>query len=365
MRSIEKKISNIERFSLDDLGIDMLQVIRDEIVQKQKDLESDLDKIHQSVNLLSVENVENAADCLPGNFTSPLRKVLIKYRDLDQIKRKYGRYNDELKMIDQLIHRKTLNHKLVSVLGSQWMIYLKEIIITVLIILVLGAMFYEFTRSDITPDLALKLFLFDTGCCIVFLINFFFELWLSDSKKWYWKNHWIDFITSIPIPDAKILRAGRILRLARLLRLMRLLRFLRVILLLVRGMESFKELFDIRLMKKTLAYTFILMLIGSAAIIYFEQRPESISNYLEGIWWSFTTIVTGGFGDIHNPVSMGGMLVTVILVIAGMVLIGVFIATLSSILASDVDDDVRFLREHMDARFSEIEATIAEKLNDK
>ena len=42
-------------------------------------------------------------------------------------------------------------------------------------------------------------------------------------------------------------------------------------------------------------------------------------------------MVTGGFGDIHNPLSSGGRLLTVLLVIAGMVLIGVFTATLTSI----------------------------------
>ena len=59
--------------------------------------------------------------------------------------------------------------------------------------------------------------------------------------------NWIDFITSIPIPDAKILRLGRVLRLARLLRVLRLLRFVRVVLLFWRGFESFKELFEVSL----------------------------------------------------------------------------------------------------------------------
>ena len=131
-----------------------------------------------------------------------------------------------------------------------------------------------------------------------------------------------------------------------------------------RGLESFKELFDMKLMKKTLFATFFFMLMGAGAILYFEQRPENLSSFIDGMWWSFSTIVVGGYGDIHNPVTMGGMLVTVMLVISGMVLIGVFIATLSSILGSENDDEVGFLKKYMEVRISRMEKKIDKKLSD-
>jgi voltage-gated potassium channel len=356
--AIDSKISALEKFTLNDLSVDQLKAIREEIISRQSKLESDIDKITLSIKNLENSKGEHSKEFIPPKFSSPLRQVLIKQRDLDGVRGTNERYNDEIRSLDNIIQQKILHERQLEKLGSKWAIYAKESLIAALIILVLGAMFYELSQPNLSRELIEKLFWFDFSCCMVFLLNFFFELRLADSKKWYWKTHWIDFITSIPIPDAKILRAGRLLRLARLLRLLRFLRFFRVILLMFRGLESFKELFDMKLMKKTLFATFFFMLMGAGAILYFEQRPENLSSFIDGMWWSFSTIVVGGYGDIHNPVTMGGMLVTVMLVIAGMVLIGVFIATLSSILRSENDDEVGFLKKYMDKKFNEIENRI-------
>lgn len=362
---IASKIATVEKFSIENLSISQLKTIREEIISCKSEIVTDLDKITSSIEELTNSDDESTKLFIPKRFSSSLRNIFIMNRELEEIKITNERYDTELAQLEKITQRKILRKKLEDTLGSKWMVSAKEIVITILIILVLGIMYYDFTQTGISVELASKFFLIDVGCCMIFLINFFFELRLADSKKWYWKTHWIDFVTSIPIPNAKILRAGRILRLARLLRILRFLRFFRVVLLLFRGLESFKELFDVKLMKKTLFATFVFMLMGAGAILYFEQRPENISSFIEGVWWSFTTIVTGGYGDIHNPVTIGGMLVTLMLVISGMVLIGVFIATLSAILSSKEEDEIGFLKKYMDARFSGIEATITEKLNDK
>ena len=361
--SFNKIIAQIENFTIEDLPLNQLTVIRSEIEKKRKSLESKLNNIHKAFIQVTSATNNNIKEHLPQSFTSSLRKVLINKRDVEKLKKLDERYNDELKLINHLIQKKILNQKLITVMGSQFIFRIKEYIITILVILVLGAMFYEFTHEGLSTALLLKLFIFDTACCIAFLLNFFFELSLADSKKWYWRTHWIDFITSIPIPNAKILRAGRILRLARLLRVLRFLRFLRALMLLSRGMESLREMFDMRIMKKTLLYSIILLFLGSAGIIYFEQRPESVSNYLEAFWWSFTTLVTGGFGDIHNPTTTGGMLVTTFLVIAGMVLIGVFIAALSTVLSAETDDGTEYLKNYIEFSLNDVQLKLNNRLD--
>ena len=361
--SFNKIIAQIENFSINDLALNHLIVIRTEIEKKRETLEDRLNEIHRSFDKLSSGSEDKIKEHLPQSFTSSLRKVFINKRDIEKLKKLDERYDDELKKINNLIQKKILNQKLITVMGSQFIFRIKEYIITILVILVLGAMFYEFTHEGLSTALLLKLFIFDTACCIAFLLNFFFELSLADSKKWYWRTHWIDFITSIPIPNAKILRAGRILRLARLLRVLRFLRFFRALMLLSRGMESLREMFDMRIMKKTLLYSIILLFLGSAGIIYFEQRPESVSNYLEAFWWSFTTLVTGGFGYIHNPTTTGGMLVTTLLVIAGMVLIGVFIAALSTVLSAETDDGTEYLKNYIEFSLNDVQLKLNNRLD--
>ena len=182
----------------------------------------------------------------------------------------------------------------------------------------------------------------DVICCALFMANFIFEHRLADSKKWYWKNNWIDFITSIPLPPVQIIAASGdmgIIRLGRLLRAVRILRALRlfrIALFFWRGMDHLSTTLDVRLLKRSLLYG-LLSLVFGAFIFMGLERMETGSGFGASLWWSFTTLVTGGYADIHNPETASGKILTVFLVITGMVLVGVFTATLTSILVSDED----------------------------
>ena len=199
---------------------------------------------------------------------------------------------------------------------------------------------------EIAPHFSVgKLWLFwilDVICCTVFMVNFFFEHALAASKKWYWKRNWIDFITSIPLPPVQVIAASgqlEFVRLGRLLRAMRILRALRVFriaLFFWRGMDHLSSTLDVRLLKRSLLYG-LLSLVFGACIFMGLERMESGSGFGASLWWSFTTLVTGGYADIHNPETASGKILTVFLVITGMVLVGVFTATLTSILVSDED----------------------------
>ena len=199
---------------------------------------------------------------------------------------------------------------------------------------------------EIAPHFAVgKLWLFwilDVICCTVFMVNFFFEHALAASKKWYWKRNWIDFITSIPLPPVQVIAASgqlEFVRLGRLLRAMRILRALRVFriaLFFWRGMDHLSSTLDVRLLKRSLLYGLLSLLFG-ACIFMGLERMDSGSGFWASLWWSFTTLVTGGYADIHNPETASGKILTVFLVITGMVLVGVFTATLTSILVSDED----------------------------
>ena len=83
-----------------------------------------------------------------------------------------------------------------------------------------------------------------------------------------------------------------------------------------------------------------------------EKIHGGQGTFFESLWWSFTTLVTGGFADIHNPSTMGGKILTVMLVIGGMVLVGVFTATLTSVLVRDDDSGHK---EDVDKQFGRLE----------
>jgi len=207
----------------------------------------------------------------------------------------------------------------------------------------------------------------DTVCCLLFLWNFFFELRLAESKKWYWKRHWVDFLTSIPLPPLHLLveatdginaiRAGRILR---VLRFLRTVRIVRMFLYFWRGLDHLSTVMDVKLLKRSMFYGLLAMFFGALLFMSIERVQGGDGSFLESLWWSFTTLVTGGFADIHNPQTIGGKILTVMLVIGGMVLVGVFTATLTTVLVRDDDNWQRQDLDELNARLQKLEEILLE-----
>ena len=123
-------------------------------------------------------------------------------------------------------------------------------------------------------------------------------------------------------------------------------------------MHTISELFDVRLLKRTFTYSFILLIGGAFIISYleYEQGVKGINSYRESLWWSFNAIVTGGFTDIYNPKTVGGILLTIVLVFVGIVLISVFIATLAShMIGDDSNRATDNLKPYVEERLNDID----------
>ena len=155
-------------------------------------------------------------------------------------------------------------------------------------------------------------------------------------------------------------RAGRLLRVVRILRAVRVLR---MFFFLWRGMDHLSSIMDVKLLKRSLFYGLIAMIAGALFFMTFEQINLG-QDFGESLWWSFTTLVTGGFADIHNPSTIGGKILTVMLVIGGMVLVGVFTATLTSVL---VRDDDTWQQQDIDEQFRKLSnlESLMKKIDDR
>ena len=105
------------------------------------------------------------------------------------------------------------------------------------------------------------------------------------------------------------------------------------------------------------------MVLGGIAVYYAESALVESDNDVKtlggGMWWSFTTVVTGGFGDIHNPITIVGRILTVVLIITGMILVGVFTATLTSLYVGEESEELQRYQEDMNARLDRIEVIIS------
>jgi len=332
--------------------------MQSEIKKKQLKLFEELTKIENSIKGANIyKEFTGETKLLPNQFSTPLRRIISKRRETNNIEKFYYRYNEDIKKLENIIQRKKLDKIQNKLIGFKWFTTLKDTTIAIAIVIVIGILGFELWNKELNYQTLTKLFIIDFVCCILFQLNFFIELKLSKSKSWYLKNHWIDFITSIPIPSFELIRTGRTVRLFRLIKILRIFRIFRLISYTWKGMHTLSEIFDVKMMKRTFFISILLIIFGAFAINYIEfNNSYSIDEIHKTIWWSFNALVTGGFTDIYNPNSLLGMLLTSLLVLIGMILISVFTATLTSIMVGDNSvESADSLKLYLEKRINNIE----------
>jgi voltage-gated potassium channel len=157
----------------------------------------------------------------------------------------------------------------------------------------------------------------------IFLADFLYRFFTAESKTGYFFRNfgWADLLSSLPLPQAKILR---LFRLWRVIRLVRNFGFRNLV----------RELVDNRAGNALLTVVFLVFCVlefGSLAVLNAEQYASgaNITNASSALWWTFVTITTVGYGD-RFPVTNPGRLVGVFVMISGVGLFG----TLSGFLAN-------------------------------
>lgn len=98
-----------------------------------------------------------------------------------------------------------------------------------------------------------------------------------------------------------------------------------------------------RLRSQATVYIFVgsvfLAFVGALAILDAEQNHPgaNITNFADALWWSIVTITTVGYGDFY-PARGPGRFIAVLLMIAGIGLIGSVTATLASWIVDSISE---------------------------
>lgn len=213
-----------------------------------------------------------------------------------------------------------LNKRMILWFGMHGLIIIDIILITYAMI---------FSPAE---DLALRIMIFDFVVCIILLIEWSYNFYLSSPKSLFLKDrgNWLSLIASIPfdvILPAVIPGVG-------LLRYLRLLKFLRIIVLFSRfhlGITDFLE--KSRLDKIIVAilftivlFTFLLWLFGPTYGLY------------DDFYFVMVTLTTVGYGDII-PVTLGEKVISLALIIVGVFVFSTITAAISSYLTDKLIDD--------------------------
>jgi voltage-gated potassium channel len=208
-------------------------------------------------------------------------------------------------------------------------VYILDDVLMIILALVSVFLLVLETTTNLTTEQVYLINNTDLAIASIFLVEFFVKLFLAESKKQFLKNNWWYLLASIP-STIPALRALRILRLLRLIRLTRLVTGTRAILDYVE--RFFKQTYII--------YVIVIfaLFVGAGAVSFdfFEYGTNPlVHGFLDSLWWAMGTVTTSGSGSVY-PITLGGRITSMVLMLCGIGIAGTFTALVASF----------FVREH-------------------
>ncbi|MDX1687309.1 MAG: ion transporter [Candidatus Promineifilaceae bacterium] len=279
--------------------------------------------------------------------------------EIDRLSSEWEALNRHLQDVDEALLERHLRSRLSRFLGSRRRMHLLDFAVFFSIIFVVALTVIEFLLP--LPDRVVAwIVTVDTAICVFLIADFFLRLYLSEDRRWYFRRYWIDLVASIPFYEflrfGRLVRLVRFVRFARLFRLVRLGRAVRVFSYSFRGLGKLARTFEVNLLKRSIAIALALLVFGAISIGLLEGGYEaSLRGLGESLWWSFTTVVTGGFADLYNPNTTFGRFVTVGLVLLGLTVTGIFTASLTSVLVVDDSTRIQQSQRELEMRLGDLE----------
>ena len=159
----------------------------------------------------------------------------------------------------------------------------------------------------------------------VFVVHFLLGITISPDRGLYLRRNWLTALSLI-VP---FLRAFRVLR---AIRVLRATNSLRVLAGFNRTARSLRGALAWSRAGYAGALSLTAAFLGAAVLLMFEaDAPNSqITDYAEALWWASATLTTVGASS--EPVTLGGRIVALLIMLGGLVLLGYVAGVLAALL---------------------------------
>lgn len=189
------------------------------------------------------------------------------------------------------------------------------------------------TFPNLPPWLTTTLAVLEVVTVAVFTVEYLLRIAIARRKLRYIFSFWglVDLLAILPfyLSFGMDLRAVRAVRLFRLFRLLKLVRY-------THAAERMQAAFRIVREELIIFGTVALVVLYLCALgIYYcehEAQPDKYATLFDAIWWAAVTMTTVGYGDIY-PITIGGRLFTIAVLLIALGVIAVPTGLVSSALA--------------------------------
>lgn len=205
--------------------------------------------------------------------------------------------------------------------------------IVFVIFLNIFAVFYEtFDSASLYMD---KLYIIEALTSVIFLIEYIIRLWTADylyPDEGKWKSRFrfivsfygiVDLLSFLPffLPYSVMTGAVafRMLRVARVFHLFKI----------NAQYDAFNVVMDVLKEKRQQLFSSIvlilIMMLSSSLLMYgleHDAQPDVFENAFSGIWWSVSTLLTVGYGDIY-PITLLGKIMGIVIAFLGVGMVAI------------------------------------------
>ncbi len=190
-----------------------------------------------------------------------------------------------------------------------------------------GALALELVLTAQGRDVPAALDWLELGIWAFFGVHFLLGFGIAPEKLRYVRRNWLT-VLSLAVPFLRVIRVLRVVAVLRAVRLVRIFTSLN------RTAASLRRAMVWNSAGLAIGLATSVLVLGSAGLFLFEaEAPESqVRTYADALWWCAATLTS--VGAAFEPITIGGRVIALFVMVAGLVLLGYVAGVLSTMLFS-------------------------------